>query len=468
MKSYRPIALKLLTVSLLLGGCALHVRAPDPDLPANQPLAPSNEISNFAAVARLPLPMLAALLEKQALTPVAQADRTMLLAWSYQVERSGRVAAREQSGSLCFLVPFHGSAQVVALGGTLRKELDVAVDVCAKPRLSPSGIMTLQNPAVRVALDRVDFGGPAKPLLDNLAEKLEKYAGGQIATFIRTVQVPVGDYVTPTSSALYKPLPISDGACLQLRPLALRVAQPEVDPEYLRLALSIATQPTVEMPCGPAQMPKALPMAVDDELKHPETTLVLPIAVPLSQVRTQVLERLHALGRMPLGGKDKPDGGWVEVTDLKLISAQGALLVRAQIRGELVDKFLFIPFSRKIDGEFLVWGVPKVGPKDIELTHVQVDLQTDDKLNSLGAAIKRQEIAEIIAEKLRIPRSQIEGQARQVLASFSNGISVAGEKLPVRIDTRQLEISQVQTVGQRLEVLVRFAGFVVLGDTARR
>lgn len=460
--------LLLAFVPALLSGCALHVRAPDPDLAAPRPVPPSHEISYLAAVARMPLPTLGTLLETQALQPLHMEDRSGFLGWAFDMQRAGNVVVRAQDGILCFLVPFHGRGKVTALGGSMEKALDAAVDVCARPRLTPSGLLRLEAPAVRVSMNRVDFGAAAAPLMANLTERLEKIVGTQVADYLKTLQVPVGDFVTPTTAALYRPIPLQQGACLQLRPLSLRLAQPEADPSTLRLAASIATQPTVEEPCGPAQKPQRLAMAVDDDLQHPETTLTLPIAVRLQTVRDQVLAELQRLGHIELAGKGNPKQGWIEVTGLELKSAGGALLARAKIRGEVRDRFLFIPFTRKIDGEFLLWGVPVLTEKAIELSKVQVDLETDDSLTSLGAALQRQHIAEVLGERLRIPRAQIEGQAKAALQSLAKGVSVGGVALPVRIETHKLTLDEVRTQGQRLEVLVRFQGYVVLGETARQ
>jgi hypothetical protein len=453
---------------LLLTSCALHVRAPEPDLPAQRPVPPSHEISYLAAVARLPLTMLGTLLETQAFQPLHMEDKSGFVGWSFDMQRVGNVAVRAQDGILCFMVFFHGKARVQALGGAMEKGLDAAVDVCARPKLTPSGLLHLEAPAVRVALDRVDLPALARPLLDNLAARLEKIAGKQIVDYLATLQVPVGDFVTPTTAALYRPIPLQHGACLQLRPLSLRLAQPEADPTTLRLAASIATQPTVEEPCGPAQKPLRLPMVVDDDLKHPETTLTLPIAVRLQTIRDQVLAQLKALGHIELAGKGNPRQGWIEVTGLELKSAGGALLARAKIRGEVRDRFLFIPFTRKIDGEFLLWGTPVLTDKAIELSKVQVDLETEDGLTTLGAALQRKHIAEIMGERLRIPRAQIEDQAKAALQSLAKGVTVGGQALPVRIETHKLTLDEVRTEGQRLEVLVRFQGYVVLGETGRQ
>lgn len=468
MPAYRHMNRLLPCLLLLATGCALHLRAPDPDLPTSRPLPPSREVSYLAAVARLPLSTLSGLLEREALAPLRFADRAGFIAWSYDVQRAGPVHARAQDGVLCFMVPFHGSGKVSALGGQLERALDAVVDVCARPRLSPSGQLTLQQPAVRVALDRVDFGGPARPLLDTLSAKLESVAGKQIADFVRNLKIPVGDYVTPTTAALYQSVPLTQGACLQLRPLSLRLAQPEVDPNTLRLAFSIATQPTIQAPCGPPTPPQRLPMVVDEDLHHPETTLTLPVAIGLQTVRDEVLAQLLALGQIQLAGNGDPSQGWIQVTGLRLDSAGGALLARAQIRGEVRDSFLFVPYTRQVDGEFLLWGVPQINDRFIELGKVEVDLATDNRLNALGAALQRQHITEILAKKLRIPRAQIEGQARQALATLGQGVTVAGQRMPVRIDTRSLTLDEVHASGQRLEVVVRFVGQVVVGETARQ
>jgi hypothetical protein len=46
-------------------------------------------------------------------------------------------------------------------------------------------------------------------------------------------------------------------------------------------------------------------------------------------------------------------------------------------------------------------------------------------------------------------------------------LDVDGQKLPVRIEIKQLAVERVRAAGQRLEVLVRFVGQILVGATDR-
>jgi hypothetical protein len=454
--------------ALALTGCALHVQVPDPDLPLREGPSPAPEVSHFAALARLPLPLVAKVVEETAVPAVEHRSEGSVVSWSFRIAREGPVVAREVNGGLCFLVPFAGAVKLSAVGTDLRQPLAADVMVCAQPRLSSAGLLTLPDPKVRIDLGRTQLPMMLKPVYAILGEKLEQEAGRALADQIRQSQWSISDRITPTTAALFKPLPLRPATCLQLRPLSLRVGQPVIDPNTLRLALSVATQPTVEEPCGPGQPAQKLPLAVDDALTHPATTLQLPIAVQLTTVEKQVLDHARGMGRIPLGKKGGPDRGWVEVTGLKLQSARGALVARATVRGEVRDSLLWIPFTRPLDGEFVLWGIPQVTATDIVLDKVQVNFGTDDRLLELGAAIERNRLADALADKLKLPTAQIEGEAKQALGKLSEGITIAGEHVPVRVDTHELKVASVRAQGQRLEVLVKFKGYVVVGDTARQ
>jgi len=180
-------------------------------------------------------------------------------------------------------------------------------------------------------------------------------------------------------------------------------------------------------------------------------------------VQAQALASLRALGKIAL-----PNRGHVEIVGLRLDSAKGALLVRAVIRGEVRDRFLFVPVTRRIDGEVLLWGTPAVGPDGVRLDNLQLDVRAADDVVGLVAAMQRAQLTARIGEVLRIPKATLDAQARAVLAGLGRGVQVGGVALPVRVDTEQLSVEGVRAVGQRLEILVRFVGQVVVGDTRAR
>lgn len=451
---------------LLLPSCALHLVAPEPDIRTLQPVEPAPETSFIAAVARLPLMQVAELVERYALTPIQRQGTTGLAQWKLDVTRTGIVTPRAENGSLCLLVPFRVVAHVQAFGAGLDKALDIAVDVCARPELQQSGELKFQTPVVRVNAPGLNLPGPLSMLSAEIVTALQDYAGRQLSGFIAQVRVPVSATVGPMTTALNRPMVLPQDACLKLRPQDIRTSQPDVDPSALRLAVVVAALPTVEQPCvapTETQPPAQVPIHVMRELGVPETRLLLPIGMSLENVQEQARRQLITGKPLPLGeGK-----GWVQFDSVRLDSAKGALLIRVKLHGELADKFLFIPFHRALDGEFILWGVPEVTETEVRLTDVHLDLQTDDRLVALGVALKQADLVAQVADKVRIPRLTIETQARDAVLGLARPLDVQGQRLPVRVDVKQLTIERVRTVGQRLEVMVRFVGQILLGATDR-
>jgi hypothetical protein len=453
--------LSLVLLTALLPACALHLRAPEADPVDDRPVQPAGEVSYIAAVAQLPFATLAALADQALLSPVKRGGRVAFAEWSVAVGKSGPVAVRAENGLLCFKAPFRGQGTLLAVT-RLERAVEAAVEVCALPRLDANGSVKLQDPVVRVALGGLEVGGSTQVLYNALAEQLQHVTGEQLADHLSRLAVPAGDLVEPLAGALTKPMALSGGACLRLRPDSMRLAQPVVTSSGLRLAASIAARPTLERPCS-AQVATTgrLPRTVVDDLSHPQTVLVLPVAVSLASVHDDLLRALQAKGPIRM------NNGELAIRGLRLDSAQGRLLARVAVQGEVRDSFLLIPFKRQIDGEVAVWGVPDVTERDIGLRDVQLDVATADTVAGLAAAWQRERLTEVVAGKARVPRTDIEAEARKAIEGFASGQRLAGQPLRIRVDTRELAIQQVRAAGQRLELLVRFAGYIVLGDPGR-
>lgn len=470
----------LLILILALPACTLHVVAPEPDIRTLEAVAPAAEASSLAAVTRLPLTELATLIERHAMEPVVQQGVQGPLRWSVDIRRSGLVLARADNGALCLLVPFAVVASADMLGAAIRKNLAASVDVCARPVLGQDASLSLTGAQVRVRLEDANWPGPLRMLSDVAIEPLQNRISTELSRLVGGVSLPLGPAIAPLLVGLRRPIALQQEACLKLRPQEVATSQPEVDPTALRLAVAISAQPTVEQPCvaeappvsmraGPAATPAPLPIVVRRELHQPETRLLLPLGVSLETLRLEAEKQLVTGKPIVLSDSGKPgtDNGWIQLDALRLDSAKGALLMRVKMHGEIRDTLLWWPISRAMEGEFLIWGVPEVTETEIRLKDVQLDLKTDDRLMSVGMALERANLTQKIADKLRIPRVQVESQARTLVTALGRPIQVGTQQWPVRVDVRQLAVEQVRAVGQRLEVLVRFAGMVVIGATDR-
>jgi hypothetical protein len=461
---------RLLWLLLLLPACALHIVAPEPDVRTLQAVEPAQETSYIAAVARLPLMQLAAIVEQYALPPVHQGGDAGPIHWSLDILRAGIVTPRADAGALCLLVPFKVAARAQTFGTNLDKVLTATVDVCARPELTPDGALHLQNAVARVNLQQLSLPGPLSMLSDVAIDRLQNLVARQLSDLISKTTLPVAVALAPMTVALRKPMALQQQACLKLRPQGITTSQPDVDPTALRMAIVVSALPTVEQPCvteAPQENARR-PVQIDvtRDLIVPETRLLLPIGVGLEAVQAQASAQLITGKPLPLG-KPGDERGWIQLDAIRLDSAKGALLIHVKVHGELADTFLWLPIHRKIDGEFVIWGVPEVTATDIRLTNVQLDMACDDRLVELGVALKKADLTAQIADKVRLPRETIEAQARQAVLGMARPMEMGGQQVPVRIEIKQLAIERVRAAGQRLEVLVRFVGQILVGATDR-
>lgn len=462
----RALPLLVYLTFVYLSGCALTLRAPDPDVVERRPVSPATETSHLAAVARLPHATLSGLIEQQWSQPTAVKGQLGLVAWQMAVQREGKVLAfADPDGRLCFQVPLAGQLRLQGLGQQLQHRAAAQIRACAKPRLADAGTLRLHEPAARLLFERHAVGGPVQMALDAATPMLQDVVSQRLQDYLTTLTIPTTEAVRPLTQALARPVPLPQNGCLKLRAQSVRVAQPEVDPTALRLAVSVAALPTVEQPCVPEtsgrpQIP--LPIVLAADLSHPQTFLLLPVGVSLASLEPQVRAELKKLGRVETAQ------GWVQVEDVRLVSARGVLIARVQVTGQVRDKFLFVPIERPVKGEISVWGVPVVDEKSVHLQDVAVDVQTDDRLVGLAAALQRSALTQLVARHLTLPRERLESQARQALADLGKGFEVGGQRWPVRVDVEKLQLEDVVAAGQRLTVLVRFVGQVVVGETARK
>ena len=457
---------------LLLGAlpaCALHLVAPEPDVRTLQPVEPAAETSFIAAVAHLPLMQLAGIVEHYALAPVQRTGDAGPVHWALDIARGGIVTPRADSGALCLLVPFRVAARAQAMGASLDKTLGADIDLCARPTLTPTGDLRLENVVARVNLHNLNLPGPLAMLSGVAIDALQNLVARQLAELLGKLSLPVATAVAPMTAALNRPMVLQQ-ACLKLRAQGITAAQPEVDPSALRLAIVVAALPTVEQPCalapdlGLAQ--RSVSIAVQRELAVPETRLLLPIGVSLDAVQAQSSAQLVTGKPLPLG-EPGSDRGWIQLDGIRLDSAKGALLIHVRVHGEIADTFLWLPIHRKIEGEFMIWGLPEVTETEIHLTDVHLDMQTDDRLVELAVALKKADLTAQIARQVRIPRESVEAQARAAVLALAQPLDVDGQRLPVRIEIKQLSVERVRAAGQRLEVLVRFVGQILVGATDR-
>jgi hypothetical protein len=448
-------------------GCAtVQLRPPVADLTDTAPVRPAAQPSHIAAVLRLSHAQSGRLVEAKIPAETGASEQLGPLQATWKVRREGRLdVAADARQRLCFDTPFAGNGQVSVFGQSLQRELRAQVRACARPALDGLGVVRLADPDAQVTIQRETVGGPVAMLKDAVAKRLQTMASEEISRQLTTVAVPLQTLLQPIQALLARPIAVGQDACLKLRAQRLDVAQPVVDPGALRFGAALVAMPTLERPCiATPDTTRPLPLTpqVVPQLPSAETVLVLPIGLGLDTLLPQVQAAVDQLGRLETAQ------GWMRIGKVTLGTAKGRLLVRAAISGEVQDKVLFIPLRRTLSGEVLLWGTPRLQADAITLPDLELQFDTDDKLVALATSLRRSDLVANVRDKLKIPRARIDAEASKALASLARHIEVGGELLPVVVQTQELTLQDVIASGQRLEVLVRFRGQVVIGDRAAK
>ncbi len=448
---------------VMSAGCAIHLRAPEPDVGRPKAVAPAPKEAHIAVVARLSNVRLAAMLNRITVKPIEMGRDATLASWKLKIRREGDSKVRASQEHLCLELPFVGEGHVAWLGKRLRHVVRAAVSVCAQPELTPEGNLRLRKPTTSVRLRRQTIARTTAILYDQLEAVLKAQVGPLLSRELAKKSISMVEVLAPIHEGLTRPMKLPDGACLKLRPGLLRLARPEVDPTHVRLALSVLARPTIERPCVPEPPSKdQIRLQVVPRLRHPQTRLRLPVGVALGGLQKELSGKLKAMGRI------RTKDGWVEVTGLTLKTARHVVLAKAAIRGEVKSRWLGMDWRREVSGDVLLWDRPTAGPKWVGLRQLKLMVQSDDALADLAVAMRRDGLVEIATRQLRWPRSDVDKRARALVTGLARPLTFAGERIPLSIDTRRLELVAVSAHQGRIEIDFDFAGYVVLGDTRRR
>lgn len=456
--------LGLATLALAPSCAALQIRPPGEDLVDTTPVRPASRPSHLAAVLRLSHVQSGRLAESRFPEQVGGAEQFGPLAAKWTVRRTGSLAvSADPRPRLCFDAPFAGKGALHAAGGSLDHELQARLRVCARPALDGQGVIRLADPDAQVTIQRETVGGPVAALKDAVARKLQDIAAREVTQKLTTLSVPVQGILAPIEALLARPIRVGQDACLKLRGQQLEVAQPQIDPSALRFGAALVALPTFERPCieaAPTTRPSPLAIVVAPRLSSSETVLELPVGLGVDTLTPMAQSAVDQLGKIETAQ------GWLQVGKIALTTAMGRLVVRAQVRGEVRDTVLFVPIRRNVVGEVLLWGTPQLQGDFIVLPDLELRMVSDDKLVELAAALEHSALVANLRKRLRLPRAKFDAEARKALDGVAQHIALGNEKLPVTVETSELTLAEVSAAGQRLEVLVRFRGQVIIGDRA--
>ncbi len=441
-------------------GCASHLQVPPADLADPAAVPPAAATSYLAATALLRHAELVQLLEPQLPATVRGSQSLGPARLSYSVGRSAPVHLYgDADGRLCVQQFLHGAGEAQMLGQNLSQRLQVQVLACARPVLDGPHSLRLGKPVVSVLLDRSGLTGVVGSLLDFVGSDVQRQAGQWAITALANVRVPTGDLTGPLLQRLQQPILLPMQACLQLRAQSVLIAQPIVTGQGLQMAVSVAAKPTVEQPCQPAPLPAAtaLPMAVTPQLVAPKTWLTLPVGVALETLRKPLEQALVTRGKVVM------DGGWARVLSVQLQTSQGKLLARLDVQGEVQTSFLWIPWTKQVRGQVLVWGLPKVTPAGISIQDLQLDVRSSDDLVEWVAGLKRSELTQILQAQLKLDRRVLDAAGRSALSTYAKELDTGRLRLPLQVTTEELTLQQVEAKGQRLVAHLRFVGQIRVG-----
>jgi len=387
--------------------------------------------------------------------------------WGLHVERAGQVTVRPSGDKVCAAIPIVANGHIAAFGKKLERRFRPTLTACARPVLGADKTVRLEDPDVRMQSasgSAVDLN--ARVLRENLTKYLQGEPRQALSKWLKGIKIPIHEPIAAFTKAISKPIAMKAGkaadACLVLAPTRVVVSQPEADPSYLRLSVSVQCRPTVQSPCATQRATSEPPYDVVSSIDHEPTRLVVPVQVPLAPMQDPVTRELAKRGPIKL------NNGEVHVGKVTLATAPGRIIAYADIRGQVTDSLLFVSYTRDIDGRFAVWGAPIIRGDRIVIDKPNVALESGDVVADLLVALQRKRVVNTIARHLEIPQHRVLGGARKRLQSLAKGVKVGGKTVPVRVDVKKLRITRIIPRGGNLDVHVAFEGWVVVGDVRRK
>ena len=335
------VTLLALAGALLASGCAVQLRAPTPDALQTRPIAAPTSLGSLSMGVRLDAATLASWLDDATAAPTHYGQAAAMVGrWSLDIRRQGPAKVWADGDRICVALPFQGDGQIEVLGQRLQRTVSAALRVCARPRVRPDAHLTLQDVTIGVELDRSRMELATRVLIETMARHLGDIVAQTTKARVDGLAVPLAPLVLPRLAALRRPIDLGEGACLRVRPERVWIGQPVVEDAALRLPLRLDARPSAELPCAQGEQAESDPaggiaIAGDPDLRVIDLRLRLPIGVTLRSMEPALGQALAGRGKIALA-----DGGWVQVGAVRLDSAGGALLVRAQIEGALRGRVL--------------------------------------------------------------------------------------------------------------------------------
>ncbi len=454
----------LLTVGLValsVGGCALHARAPAPDLDVRARIAPSTETSDLLLNLRLGFDQLTRLVEQVAIPDRKLGQTSALAGWSLLIQKRPGVRVRGDGERLCFDVPFLGQGAVQMLGREMRRAVSGRIEVCARPRLNPDAVLSLRDPAIRVEVERGRMALNSRVLVDQLRAFLGGDATRALTDALTELRLPLRPLLRPLTAALAGSLRLGDGACLRPRAESVVLGQPQITSEGLRFAAALRGHPTLEAPCSPDSQPDRPPLVEATlRIEQRASRLLIPVGLSTDRARKALLAELRRRGPITW------PGGHVSVKDLRIDTSRGAVVVHAMLDGRARASFLGISTTRAIDGEVILWGRPTLHEGRVGLAQVQLSIVLDDAVADLAAALRASDLRKLVVRHLSLPVAQVETQARAQLQQLATSLKIGAVAVPARVRIERLTVSGARASAQRLILETRFVGWIVLAPPA--
>ncbi len=470
-----------------LAGCALQVEVPRPDPVARLPPVKA-PMGSLSLAVELEPAQLAAAIDGATAEPLRYGQRSAIVGgWSLQVERRGAVGVTAEDGRLCVRMPFAGQGRIEVLGRALDHAVDGALVLCARPRVRPDAHLVLEDAEVRVEVDRRRVELATRVLVETLQAALGDGPAAAARRRCEALAIPLAPLVQSRLQALRAPIALEAdvdaaasfgrdgrsarrevaGACLRVRPERLMVGQPVVSDGRRRSPARLEGRPSGSLPCGadgaaPAGAP---PVAVagDPDLRALPLALTLPLAMRLDDLAPRAAAALRDRGAIALAG-----GGAVTLRSPRIAAAAGRLTVRADIAGQVRDRWLgVVPVRRDVVGALAIWGTPVLEEGAVALREVRFDLGGGDRVQAIATALQRDPISAAMGRALRLPTAPLLQRAEAMLNQLDAGIAMGdGSRIPARVDRKALSLKGVRVESGWLIVEAAFVGHVVIGTPA--
>ncbi|MBP47046.1 MAG: hypothetical protein CMH53_03825 [Myxococcales bacterium] len=447
-------------IVVMVLGCSSHMR-PKPTFEGK---TERPEQTDLIAAIEMPLVELACLWKEIQLPTLQIKKMSPLARWELSASLSAPCDATFNQGKICWRFSLSGQGKVEVMGRFVDRPVKGDLTLCAKPRLSPTGVLMWTAIQTQSRVQRGAIALTTAILLKTTAKWLDRAVTEQLTKAVSQARRPISSELQHALKALHTPLQLANSKCWLWRPSEALVSQPVADPQGLRIAARIRVRPGPSSKCQPVSQPLT---SLDFALSVPQkpAQLTLPVSVPSADVLQAIQSQI---------GVDKvtrPDAT-LHLTDWSHDSIyKGVVRISAKVRGQMAGcwpralgrsrgKCVGFQCSRKLKGRLGVDAKLTINSGRTRLHRVRIATVAEDSIAYVNRPLRTAQWLERWKSGWRVHGSRLLRRAEPLTKALIQSLRRAGRVEVQHPCTSSIEHYRAQS--KSIEVVTRCPAWVVV------